>query len=290
MKAQIRPFDTAIGAEVFGADLARPLDEATQRAVEDAWNRHSVLVFRGQKITEDEQIAFSVRFGALEEHVLYQYLHPKHAEIFIVSNVKDESGRHVGAYDAGRYWHTDLSYMAVPSRGSILYAIEIPHGDDGHVLGDTLWTSTAAAYDGLSEAMKRRIDGLKAEFSLENRHRKLIADGDAAAALDDRHKQNAPPVVHKVVRTHPVTGRKCLYVNEGQTACILGMPEEESQGLLKTLWTECTRPEYLYRHKWRVGDVVMWDNIPTQHLAICDYALPQRRYLHRTTLRGTAPF
>ena len=131
MKAEIRPFETAIGAEVVGADLARPLDEATHRTVEDAWNRHSVLVFRGQKITEEQHIAFSARFGALEEHVLYQYLHPKHAEIFIVSNVKDESGRHVGAYDAGRYWHTDLSYMAAPSRGSILYAIEIPHADDG---------------------------------------------------------------------------------------------------------------------------------------------------------------
>lgn len=290
MKAEIRPFDTAIGAEVVGADLARPLDEATHRTVEDAWNRHSVLVFRGQKITEEQHIAFSLRFGALEEHVLYQYLHPNHAEIFIVSNVKDESGRHVGAYDAGRYWHTDLSYMAAPSRGSILYAIEIPHADDGTVLGDTLWSSTAAAYDGLSDAMKKRIENLKAEFSLENRHRKLIADGDTAAALDDRHKKRAPPVVHKVVRTHPVTGRRCIYVNEGQTARILGVPEAESRELLTMLWAECTRPEYVYRHRWRVGDVVMWDNIPTQHLAICDYALPQRRYLQRTTLRGTAPF
>lgn len=290
MKAQVRPFATAIGAEVVGVDLARPLEEATHRLVEDAWNRYCVLVFREQKITEEQHIAFSRRFGALQEHVLYQYLHPKYPEIFVVSNVKDDCGRHVGAYDAGRYWHTDLSYMAVPSRGSILYAIEIPHADDGTVLGDTLWASTAAAYDGLSDAMKQRIADLKAEFSLENRHRKLVADGDTAAALDERHKESAPPVVHMVVRTHPATGRKCIYVNEGQTARILGMPEEESRDLLELLWRECTRPEYIYRHKWRVGDVVMWDNIPTQHLAICDYALPRRRYLQRTTLRGTAPF
>jgi taurine dioxygenase len=289
MKLEIRPFDGVLGAEVAGVNLARPMDKDTFRSLEAAWNQHSVLVFRDQQITEEEHIAFSERFGELEEHVLYQYLHPKHPEVFVVSNIKDETGRNVGAYDAGRYWHTDLSYMAVPSRGSLLYAIEIPHADDGSALGDTLWTSTAAAYEGLSDAMKERIEDLEAEFSLENRHSKLVADGDAAATLDTRHKESAPPVVHKVVRTHPVTGRRSIYVNEGQTARILGMPEVESRELLQTLWAECTRPEYIYRHKWRSGDVVMWDNIPTQHLAICDYALPQRRYLHRTTLRGSAP-
>lgn len=290
MKLEVRPFDGAIGAKVAGINLAGPMDEDTFRIVEAAWNRHSVLVFRDQQITEEQHIAFSKCFGELEEHVLYQYLHPKHPEIFVVSNIKDETGRNVGAYDAGRYWHTDLSYMAVPSRGSLLYAIEIPHVDDGSALGDTLWTSTAAAYEGLSDAMKERIEDLEAEFSLENRHKKLIADGDAAATLDTRHKESAPPVVHKVVRTHPVTGRRSIYVNEGQTARILGVSEDESRELLQTLWAECTRSEYIYRHKWRIGDVVMWDNIPTQHLAICDYALPQRRYLHRTTLRGSAPF
>lgn len=290
MPLTIRPFETAIGAEVLGFDMSKPMDDATYREIEEAWNRHSVLVFRDQKMTEEEHIRFSKRFGDLEEHVLYQYRHPKFPDIFIVSNVKDETGRNVGAYDAGRYWHTDLSYMAVPSRGSILYAIEIPHDDDGRPLGDTLWAGTAVAYDGLSESMKRRIADLKAEFSLENRHKKLVADGDANAVLDDKHKALAPPVVHKIVRTHPVTGRKCIYVNEGQTSRILDVPEDESRDLLKELWAECTKSDYIYRHKWRVGDVVMWDNIPTQHLAICDYALPRRRYLQRTTLRGTAPF
>lgn len=290
MPPTIRPFETAIGAEVLGFDMSKPMDDATFRAIEDAWNRYSVLVFRDQKMTEEEHIRFSKRFGDLEEHVLYQYRHPKHPDIFVVSNVKDEAGRHVGAYDAGRYWHTDLSYMAVPSRGSVLYAIEIPHDDDGKPLGDTLWAGTAVAYDGLSASMKKRIENLKAEFSLENRHKKLVADGDANAVLDDKHKASAPPVVHKVVRTHPVTGRKCIYVNEGQTSRILDIPEDESRDLLKELWSESTKTDYIYRHKWRVGDVVMWDNIPTQHLAICDYALPKRRYLQRTTLRGTAPF
>lgn len=287
---EVRPFGGALGAEIRGVDLAQDLDDATFAAIERAWNERSVIVFRDQRITEEQHIRFSRRFGELEVHVLDQYLHPKYPELFVVSNVLDENGRHIGAYDAGRYWHTDLSYMAVPSRGSILYALEIPHDDDGNPLGDTLWCSTAAAYDALPEDVKRRIAGLKAEFSLENRHNKLVADGDPDAALAEAHKKKAPPVVHPVVRTHPVTGRQCIYVNEGQTARILGVPEEESRALLERLWAHVKKPEFVYRHKWRVGDVVMWDNIPTQHLAICDYTLPQRRRLFRTTLRGSVPY
>ena len=288
MTLDIRPFDAALGAEVHGVDLAQDLDDTTFSAIERAYNDHSVLLFRDQNIDEARHIAFSHRFGDLEIHVLDQYLHPEHPEILIVSNVMDDD-RHVGIYDAGRYWHTDLSYMAIPSRGSLLYALEVPHDAEGDPLGDTLFASTAAAYDALSAGMKRRIAGLEAEFSLANRHAKLVADGDSDAALSDTHQAKAPPVVHRVVRTHPITGRKSIYVNEGQTSGIVGLPEDGARNLLHELCTHCTRPEFVYRHQWRAGDLVMWDNIPTQHLAICDYALPQRRYMHRTTLRGTAP-
>lgn len=288
MTLSIRRLGAALGAEIRGVDIAKEIDDETFATIERAFNEHSVLVFPDQKFDEEQHLRFSRRFGELEVHVLEQYLHPKHPEILVVSNIV-ENGRHVGIYDAGRYWHTDLSYMAVPSRGSLLYAREVPH-EDGRPLGDTMWTSTAAAYDALPESMKRRIDGLEAAFSLANRHEKLKKDGDAEAELTDKQKEKAPEVVHKVVRTHPVTGRKCIYVNEGQTARILDMPEDESRELLQELWAHCTRPEFQYRHQWRVGDLVMWDNIPTQHLAICDYALPQRRLMHRTTLRGSAPF
>ena len=288
MSPDIRPFEAALGAEVRGMDLSQDLDDAAFAAVERAWNDHSVLLFRDQVIDEVRQIAFSRRFGDLEVHVLDQYLHPEHPEILIVSNVMD-GDRHVGIYDAGRYWHTDLSYMAVPSRGSLLYAIEVPHDAAGNALGDTLFASTAAAYDALAPEMKRRISGLTAEFSLANRHAKLVADGDPDAALSDAHREKTPPVVHKVVRTHPVTGRRSIYVNEGQTARILGLPDDEACDLLHELCTHCTRPEFVYRHRWRTGDLLIWDNIPTQHIAVCDYALPQRRYMHRTTLLGTAP-
>ena len=288
MTFDIRPFDAALGAEVRGVDLSRDLDDATFRAIGRAWNDHSVLLFRDQAIDETRHLAFTRRFGDLEVHVLDQYLHPEHPEILIVSNVMD-GDRHVGIYDAGRYWHTDLSYMAVPSRGSLLYAIEVPRDAAGNALGDTLFASTAAAYDALSEPMKRRIAPLKAEFSLANRHARLVADGDPNAMLSDAHRKKAPPVTHKVVRTHPDTGRRSIYVNEGQTSRILGPPEDEARDLLHELCSHCTRPEFVYRHRWRAGDLLMWDNIPTQHLAICDYTLPQRRYLHRTTLRGTPP-
>jgi len=288
MTLDIRPLDTALGAEVRGVDLARSLDAETFSAIEQAYNDHSVLLFRDQSIDEAQQLAFSRRFGKLDVHVLDQYLHQEHPEILIVSNVMD-GDRHVGIYDAGRYWHTDLSYMAVPSRGSLLYAIEVPHDESGEPLGDTLFTSTAAAYEALSESMKRQIADLKAEFSLANRHAKLVADGDDSAILSDTHQEKAPPVEHKIVRTHPLTGRKSIYVNEGQTARILDVPQDEGGDLLAELCAQCTKPEFVYRHKWCAGDLVMWDNIPTQHLAICDYALPQRRYMHRTTLRGAPP-
>ena len=288
MTPDIRPFDAALGAEVLGVDLSKTLDDETFAAVENAWNEHSVLLFRGQSIDEARHLAFSRRFGELETHVLDQYLHPEHPEILIVSNVMD-GDRHVGIYDAGRYWHTDLSYMAAPSRGSLLYAIEVPRGDDGEPLGDTLFASTSAAYDALSDGAKDRIAGLRAEFSLASRHAKLVADGDVNAELEDRHHEKAPPVAHPVTRTHPVTGRKSIYVNEGQTARILGLPEDEARSLLEALCAHCVKPEFVYRHKWREGDLLMWDNVPTQHLAICDYALPRRRYMHRTTLRGAPP-
>ena len=288
MTFDIKPFDAAHGAEVHGVNLSKPIDNETFEQIERAYNKYAVLLFRDQKINEEQQLGFSRQFGKLEVHVLDQYLHPNHPEILVVSNIK-EGDRHIGIYDAGRYWHTDLSYMKRPSRGSLLYAIEVPHDDEGNPLGDTLYTSSSAAYDALPKKMRKLIDGLDAEFSLANRHAKLIADGDMEAVLSDKHQEKVPPVVHKVVRSHPITGRKSIYVNEGQTAKILGVPDDEAHDLLESLLAHVSKDEFIYRHKWRVGDVLMWDNIPTQHLAICDYELPQRRLLHRTTLKGAEP-
>ena len=200
--------------------------------------------------------------------------------------IAEDGDRHVGVYNAGRYWHTDLSYMEAPSRGSLLYALEVPFAG-GRALGDTCFASTAAAYDALPEETKRRIAGLRATFSLAHQRAKLRADGDTEAVLTEEQQAKTPVVTHNVVQEHPLTGRKCLFVNEGHTIELVGLPAEERRTLLAELCRHCTRPEFVYRHRWAVGDLLMWDNIPTQHLASFDYHLPQRRHMHRTTLVGS---
>jgi taurine dioxygenase len=282
------PMDTGVGAEIVGIDLSKDMDDATFAEIRAAFYRHSVIVFRKQRITEEQQIAFSRRFGDQEIHLLTQYLHPHHPEILIVSNVL-ENGRNIGIYDAGRYWHSDLSYMPKPSLASILYALEVPHDEGGQPLGDTMFASVTAAYDALPENIKQHVAGLKAVNSLNHRFEKLQRDGDTSAKLTDEQRK-VSEAVHPVVRTHPVTGRKCIFVNDGQTARILDVTEEESGKLLKILCSQCIRPEFVYRHKWQVGDVLMWDNCAVQHLAVADYKLPRRRRMHRTTIAGTVPF
>ena len=281
---EVIPFDAALGAEVRGLDLSSPLDARTVQQLRDAWHQHALLLFRGQSLTPAEQVRFSRGFGELEIHVLDQWRQPEHPEILIVSNLKD-GDRHVGVYNAGRYWHTDLSYMAEPSKGSILYAIEVP-AVDGRPLGDTLFASTGAAFDSLSTDERERLRGLRATFSLSHQRQKLEDDGDVATLTDEQRDQT-PVVTHAVVQRHPVTGREVLFVNEGHTIGICDLPESESRALLGSLYAVITSERHVYRHRWQPGDVLMWDNIATQHLASFDYALPQRRYMHRTTLRGS---
>jgi len=285
---QIRPLSDALGAEVVEIDLSQPLDNAVKVALTEAWNRYSVLVFRNQQLKPDEFLHFSKYFGDLEVHVLNQYLHREYPEILIVSNVL-EGGRNIGIPDAGLYWHTDLSYMAAPSRGSILYAIEVPKSN-GRTLGNTIWASTAAAYEALTIDTKRQISGMKATFSLSGRFEKVAEDEKADTELTIDQRNRAPDVIHPVVRTHPVTNRKCIFVNELHTSDIVGLPQAESRALLAELQEHTIQTEFVYRHSWLPGDVVMWDNVATQHIAMHDYSLPQRRLMHRTTLTGDLPY
>jgi taurine dioxygenase len=286
MTASIHPFDAVLGAEVRGIDLSRPVDSDSVAVLRAAYEEHSVLLFRDQELTPEQHIDLSRCFGKLEIHVLGQWRHPEYPEILIVSNVKDKD-RHVGVPHAGRYWHTDLSYMVAPSRGSLLYAIEIPE-QNGRALGDTRFTSTVAAYEALPEETKDRVADLSATFSLAHHRSKLMADGASEDRLTADQEAKVPVAVHRIVQEHPVTGRKCLFVNEGHTVEILGLPEKEGRELLDMLCRHATSPEFLYLHRWRVGDLLMWDNVATQHIAEFNYALPQRRYLHRTTLEGVA--
>lgn len=275
----------ACGAEI-DFDLAQEIDEPTFWEIENAFHANIVVVFRGQRLTNQRHIEFSSRFGELEIHIVKKYLLPGFPEILRISNIRNESGKQIGLADAGFTWHTDTSYRRRPSRCSLLYAKEVPHRD-GRPLGDTVFANTIAAYEALSAAMKKRLEGLKAIHRYSARRR--VADSPRPK-LTAEQLAETPDVAHPIVRTHPYNGRKSLYVTAGECVGIEGMPDDEALDLIAELDAHCVRPEFLYRHKWQVGDLLMWDNATSMHLAICDYALPERRLMHRTTVIGTVPF
>ena len=277
---EIRPLSPQVGAEVIGVDISHPLPDDVFKTIDDAYNHYSVLVFRGQKLTPEQQIAFSRLFGELEVSPRTQFALPGHPEILVLSNIIID-GKPIGNADAGRTWHTDMSYTKTPPRGSLLYAREIPI-ENGRALGDTVFASAAAAYDTLSPEMTKKLAGLRAI------HRAAAKKYAPGSKLADAVK-DMPDVEHPVIRTHAVTGRKAIYVREGECVGICGMPDEDSLPLIKELGELVTRPEFCYRHNWGVGDLLMWDNSMTQHLAISDYQLPLRRLMHRVTVNGTVP-
>ena len=290
MPIPITKCDAALGAEI-GVDLSQPLDDRTFRAIEDAFHDNIVVFFRGQTLTNEQHIAFSRRFGELEVHIVEKYLLPGYPEILLVSNIKNEAGEHIGLADAGFTWHSDVSYRQFPSRCSLLYAKEVPVRD-GVVLGDTVFANCIAAYGALPAAMKRRLDGLKAIHRYSMRRR---VENSPRPKLTAAQLAETPDIAHPIVRTHPHTGRKAIYVTAGECIGIVlpngeEMPEDEALDLIAELDAHCIKPEFLYRHHWRVGDLVMWDNATAMHLAICDYALPERRLMHRTTVIGGQPF
>ena len=231
--------------------------------------------------------ALQRRFGELEIHIVKKYLLPGYPEILLVSNIKNEAGEHIGLADAGFTWHSDVSYRKRPSRCSLLYAKEVPHDERGLPLGDTVFSNCIAAYEALPTAMQRRLAGLKAIHRYAARRR---IENSPRPKLTRAQLDETPDVAHPIVRTHPDTGRKAIYVTAGECVGIEGMPEDEALDLIAELDAHCVRPEFLYRHRWRVGDLVMWDNASAMHLAICDYALPRRRLMHRTTVIGGEPF
>jgi taurine dioxygenase len=285
MRPSVRKSGAACGAEIE-FDLAQDIPDSTFREIESAFHDNIVVVFREQQLSSQRHIEFSSRFGELEIHIVEKYLLPGFPEILLISNIRNEAGEHIGLADAGFTWHTDTSYRRRPSRCSLLYAKEVPQRD-GEPLGDTVFANTIAAYEALSDSMKRRIDGLKAIHRYSERRR--VADSPRPK-LTAEQLAETPDIAHPIVRTHPYTGRKSLYVTAGECVGIEGMAEDEAVELIAELDAHCVRPEFLYRHKWQVGDLLIWDNATSMHLAICDYALPQRRLMHRTTVIGTVPF
>jgi taurine dioxygenase len=272
-----------IGVTIHEVDLARPLSAADFDRIETAFNAHAVLLFPRQRLDEAQLIAFARRFGEVERIFLTHYAHPRHPEIMYVSNIKKE-GRDIGHSDAGRVWHTDMSYTAHPPRATLLYALEIPF-ENGVALGDTHFASAADAYDSLPPGVQSRIAPLRAVHQVAGRRART---GTGQEDQAQRHEQ--PPVVHPVVRTHPVTSRKCLYVSKGECQAIEGMAEEEALALIEKLADRIVEPRFRHTHRWQVHDLLMWDNCTVQHLASFDYHWPRhRRLMHRVTVGGSTP-
>jgi taurine dioxygenase len=277
----------ALGAELHGLDIDAGLDDEQMGFVRDSLHGHSVVLLRNQHISPQMQVAFSKRLGPPLRVSLFTEHKPEGVnELTVVSNIV-RNGKPIGVMDAGALWHTDGSYLAKPDMYTVLYALEIPHRD-GNVLGDTLFTSTTTAYEALPEEMKARIAGLRAVNSLthhvELRRKANLKTPPVVGNVGDV----APDVEHPVVRVHPITGRKCLFVTEGHTKAIAGLEPAESEMLLASLYSHVKKPEFIYRHKWQVGDVLIWDNCATQHLAITDYGeIP--RLLHRAGIAGPVP-
>ncbi len=249
------------GVEAGGIDLATPLTEAAFEEIEQAFFASQVLVFRNQHLTPAQFHAFAQRFGRPEPHVIDQFHHPDCSDILILSNVT-RNGAPTGLADAGSYFHTDYSYLAIPARCTMLYSIVVPK-----VGGDTLFANQYAAYDDLSAAMQARIESLIGLHHYGNRDDLNEASRTVASPLTDEQKNRMNWVRHRIARPHPVTGRKALYAVSGSSFGIEGMPDDEAIALLDELKEHATQPKYRYSFKYNVGDLVMWDNASLLHSA-----------------------
>jgi taurine dioxygenase len=272
---EARPVSAAIGATVGGIDLAADLGNAAVAAIGTLLDRHRVLFFEDQTLTPRQQRDFAARFGALHVHPLYP--HDAEVEEIIVLYT------HAGNPPDNDNWHTDVTFIETPPMGSVLYARQLPP-----VGGDTLWSNMVAAYRGLSDRLQRFLDGLAASHDFAKSFPPDRFVGPAEQAQWQQTRARHAPVIHPVVRTHPSTGEKCLFVNSGFTTHIVDLPRAESDAVLGLLFQHVAKPEFTCRHRWRVNDVAFWDNRCTQHYALADY-LPHRRVMHRATIIGERP-
>lgn len=285
MSVSVQRLGETFVAEVTGLDLSKPLDDAAIDALHDAYRHEHVIAVRGQDLTPEQVIATSRLFGPVEPHLLEQYHHDDHKEILMVSNVV-EDGEAKGLADAGSYWHSDVSYKAKPSRASMLYAVEVPA--EG---GDTLFCDMVAAYDALPEETKRRIADLKAVHNYAYRTNQQVAAVGVRPKLSEEQLRATPDAIHPVVRTHPETGVKAIFINPGFTVRFVDMPEDESEALKQELFDHCLQDRFIYRYKWRPGDALIWDNATVMHKAtVLELPPGTRRTMHRTVISGDVPF
>jgi alpha-ketoglutarate-dependent taurine dioxygenase len=270
----VQPLSPALGAEIVGVDLTEGLSEATFAAILGAWHRHLVILFRDQTLSEEDEVRFAERFGPPAVLQAKQFMRT-HPAVMLISNIR-EDGKPIGALPDGEMqFHTDQCYVERPAMASMLYAIEVPNSG-----GNTLFANGYTAYETLPDDIKRRIAGRRAlnAYDYDN----------ASTSRGATVREEAPSSVHPVVRTHPATRRKALYVNRLMTRRIEGLPEAESEELLNFLFDHQERPEFVYEHVWRPGDLLMWDNRCTLH-ARTDFSPNQRRLMRRVTILGEKP-
>src|SRR5262249_55895243 len=277
---EVIPTGRALGAEIRGLDL-RDMDTAAFTRVMDAWHEHSVLLFRGQMLSDRDLIAFSRRLGDLD-HAPIQENGRRFVEglpeIYIVSNVKVK-GESIGSLGDGEaVWHTDMSYLDMPPKASLLYSLEVPPSG-----GNTSFCTMYGIYEALSPELKRRIAGLKIKHDGTYNSGGYVRQG--ITPTDDA--RTSPGTVHPLVCTHPVTGRRMLYLGRRRNAYLDGLELAESEALLNELWSVVARPEFAWEHAWRVGDLVMWDNRCTMHRRDA-FDPATRRVMHRTQVKGEA--
>lgn len=273
MPLTTRPLTPTFGLEILDVDLRAPTDDLIA-GIDALWVEHPVLIIRDQLLDEAQQIAFSSRLGEINIHVRTDIRSRSNPEVVMVSNLQLENGDNIGALASGEAkWHTDSCYKPRPDTGSLLYALEVP--EDG---GKTAWANTQLAYDALSDEMRARVEGRRGEYAYKIFDVDIVEDGDVK---DIREK--TPDVVHPMVLTQPGSGRKGLYLDPLQTYGVEGMESAEGRALLDELSAHITRPEFVFEHKWRRGDIVLWDNCRVLHRREpFDPMVP--RLLKRTTI------
>ena len=276
MHLETRSLDRSFAREVIGLRLWERQDDQTIDQLRALWADHPVLVFRRQALSEDELADFSARFGPLERTVRSDWASPVRPEVSLISNLKDAQARPIGGLGDGELqWHSDQSYMMRPATGAMLYALELP--PEG---GTTSWVDLSAAYAGLSARLQRAVEGRQALFSYEKR---LAGYQGVDRVISEAAKRKTPPVTHPLVHTHPVTGRKALYLNSTTTIGIGGMDDASGSALLDEIYKSATRPDFVYRHHWQVGDALLWDNGFTMHRRE-PFDPSARRLMKRTTM------
>ena len=272
---EVKPRGRSLGAEVLGLNLKDGLDEATARAFEATIIRHKVIYLRDQFLTSEEHVAITKLFGELENNPFRPMGHVD--EVMVLDNHKDNP---VLSTDV---WHADMTFKQRPTRYAILRCDIMPETG-----GDTLWADMAAAYNGLSDRFKGMIDGLRARHDFQNFRVLFTRSQEDLKRLRDL-EERFPNPSHPVVRTHPVTGEKCIYVSRQFTLFIEDLDKDESKALLELLWSQVQYPEYQFRLSWQPGTIAFWDNTCTQHYAANDY-YPERRRMERTSTEGEEPF